>query len=391
MPSETFTPLDDRRDAVVEPRVVSEQPAPAWPVAGPEGEPAPRFLLPDQGGQAWNVTGDEVAGKPMVLLFCRGLNGPAVLEAVRRFGDLYERFAEREATIAMITRQTTSINAEDRGDHGVPFRLLADTLGDVSRRYRDLAGGSEAPMLVFVLTPSLRVASCFEGPDVSDCAGQALAVVEQLLPEREAMAIGFHAPVLQIPDVLSKAECRYLVALHGRTDVRWNEPGDPEDQYDFKIKVGDHRRVDRVDYVVNDPAISRRLDARLARRIRPEIRKAFQYKVTKRETYHLACYQGQRGGFSIGHRDNPTQDLAYRRFALSINLNEGEYEGGELRFREYGEQRYRVPTGTALVFSSSQLHEAMAVTSGRRFVLLSHLFGEDSEPEPKQESAQGAS
>ena len=58
--------------------------------------------------------------------------------------------------------------------------------------------------------------------------------------------------------------------------------------------------------------------------------------------------------------------------------------------REYGEQRYRVPTGTALVFSSSQLHEAMAVTSGRRFVLLSHLFGEDAEAEP-QELAQGAS
>jgi peroxiredoxin/predicted 2-oxoglutarate/Fe(II)-dependent dioxygenase YbiX len=387
MPSETFTPLDDRRDTLVETRSLAEQPAPAWPAVGPEGEPAPRFVLPDQGGQAWNVTGDPVAGKPMVLLFCRSLNSPAVLEAVGRFGALYERFAEREATVAMITRQTTSINAEDRGDQAVPFRLLADTLGDVTRRYRGLAGGSEAPLLVFVLTPSLRVARCFAGPECSD---QALNVVDDLLAEREAAPIGCHAPVLQIPDVLSKAECRYLVALHGRSDVRWNEPGDPEDQYDFKIRVGDHRRVDRVDYVINDPVVMKHLDARLARRIRPEIRKAFQYKVTKRETFHLACYQGQRGGFSIGHRDNPTQDLAYRRFALSINLNEGEYEGGELRFREYGEQRYRVPTGTALVFSSSQLHEAMAVTSGRRFVLLSHLFGEDAEAEP-QELAQGAS
>ena len=66
-------------------------------------------------------------------------------------------------------------------------------------------------------------------------------------------------------------------------------------------------------------------------------------------------HQLRRGGFSIGHRDNPTPDLAHRRFALSINLNQGAFEGGELVFREYGEQRYQVPSGAALVFSSSAL------------------------------------
>jgi hypothetical protein len=48
----------------------------------------------------------------------------------------------------------------------------------------------------------------------------------------------------------------------------------------------------------------------------------------------------------------------------------------EFRFPEFGDQRYRPDTGTAIVFSSSLLHEAMHVTAGRRFVFLAFLFGD---------------
>ena len=41
-----------------------------------------------------------------------------------------------------------------------------------------------------------------------------------------------------------------------------------------------------------------------------------------------------------------------------------QFEGGELRFPEFGDQRYRPANGTAIVFSSSLLHEALHVTSG---------------------------
>ena len=61
---------------------------------------------------------------------------------------------------------------------------------------------------------------------------------------------------------------------------------------------------------------------------------------------------------------------------MSINLNCDEFEGGELRFPEFGDHRYRPENGTAIVFSSSLLHEALQVTTGRRRVLLAFLFGE---------------
>ena len=108
-------------------------------------------------------------------------------------------------------------------------------------------------------------------------------------------------------------------------------------------------------------------------RIAPEIAKAFQYQVRQSETLRVARYEGHRGGRLHGHRDNNPPAL-YRKFAMSINLNTKDFEGGELRFPEFGDQRYRPDSGTAIVFSSSLLHEALHVTAGHRYVLLAFLF-----------------
>ena len=63
---------------------------------------------------------------------------------------------------------------------------------------------------------------------------------------------------------------------------------------------------------------------------------------------------------------------------MSLLLNDaGEYEGGELRFLEYGPELYRPGAGEAIVFSCSLLHEVLRVRTGRRFVLLSFMFGDD--------------
>ena len=82
----------------------------------------------------------------------------------------------------------------------------------------------------------------------------------------------------------------------------------------------------------------------------------------------------EAGGFINPHRDNSIPTNARRRFTMTVNLNAGEYDGGELRFREYGEQLYAVERGTAIVWSASLLHEVLPVTQGRRLVLGVHMF-----------------
>jgi predicted 2-oxoglutarate/Fe(II)-dependent dioxygenase YbiX len=63
---------------------------------------------------------------------------------------------------------------------------------------------------------------------------------------------------------------------------------------------------------------------------------------------------------------------------VTINLNTGEYEGGELCFPEYGPQTYVAPAGGAVVFSCSLLHEARPVTKGVRYASLPFLYDEDA-------------
>jgi predicted 2-oxoglutarate/Fe(II)-dependent dioxygenase YbiX len=69
----------------------------------------------------------------------------------------------------------------------------------------------------------------------------------------------------------------------------------------------------------------------------------------------------------------------HRRFALTLNLNSGDYEGGYLRLPEYGPQLYAPAAGGAVVFSCSLLHLATPVRKGRRFVVVGFLWGEEEQ------------
>jgi predicted 2-oxoglutarate/Fe(II)-dependent dioxygenase YbiX len=81
-------------------------------------------------------------------------------------------------------------------------------------------------------------------------------------------------------------------------------------------------------------------------------------------------------GWFRPHRDNTTKGTAHRKFAVTINLNAEDYEGGELRFPEFGNRLYKPPTGGAVVFSCSLMHEARPVTKGERFAFLPFLYDE---------------
>jgi hypothetical protein len=122
------------------------------------------------------------------------------------------------------------------------------------------------------------------------------------------------------------------------------------------------------------------LMALIARRLGPELNKAFCFGSFRFDRVLIACYDSDRGDYFRRHRDNTTPATAGRRFALTLNLNSDEYDGGELMFPEYGDYRYKPPTGAVVVFSCSLLHEALPVTRGQRFALLSFLLDPTDAP-----------
>jgi predicted 2-oxoglutarate/Fe(II)-dependent dioxygenase YbiX len=85
------------------------------------------------------------------------------------------------------------------------------------------------------------------------------------------------------------------------------------------------------------------------------------------------------GGHFKRHRDDFPAKVAFRQFALSLNLNAEDYDGGYLTFPEYNSHRYKAPTGAAVIFSAKVLHEVSAVTRGERFALLSFMHNDAGE------------
>jgi predicted 2-oxoglutarate/Fe(II)-dependent dioxygenase YbiX len=133
----------------------------------------------------------------------------------------------------------------------------------------------------------------------------------------------------------------------------------------------------RYDVPVDDKRLFTVLRDGLVRRVLPSILQAFQTRIVQIELPRVGCYDAANGGWFRPHRDNTTPFTAHRQFALSLNLNPPhEYEGGEVRFPEFGRQLYRPPAGGALVFSCSLLHEAMPVRRGRRFGAFTFLHDE---------------
>jgi predicted 2-oxoglutarate/Fe(II)-dependent dioxygenase YbiX len=132
----------------------------------------------------------------------------------------------------------------------------------------------------------------------------------------------------------------------------------------------------RRDVSIDDPSLQNELRARIGRRLVPEVAKVFQFHATRIERYIVACYDAADGGYFRPHRDNETLGTAHRKFACSINLNAEAFEGGDLRFPEFGRRTYRPPTGGAVVFACGLQHEATPVTRGRRYAFLPFLYDE---------------
>lgn len=179
------------------------------------------------------------------------------------------------------------------------------------------------------------------------------------------------APVLIIPDVLEARLCKRLIAHFEKSESHpsgvLDLSGDePEWRPDPAVKR-------RQDLTLEDPALTGELEQAVAARVLPEIRKCFHYVVTHHEPFKLVRYD-EGSGYFRPHRDNETDDTLYRRFAMTLNLNTGDYEGGALNFPEFGPATYRPSTGGAIVFSSSLLHEATDVTRGTRYVALGFFY-----------------
>jgi peroxiredoxin/predicted 2-oxoglutarate/Fe(II)-dependent dioxygenase YbiX len=349
---------------------------PSTYVALKPGDPAPWFEQRSASNPRFVF--DTAAGRYIVLCFYASAADPvgrATLDAViansRVFDDIHACFFGVSLDPAD--------ESEGRVREHVPgLRFFWDFDGVIGRLYGAVPreAGLRSTQIAarrfwVVLDPALRVLSVIPfAADGSD-RDTVFRLLDGLPEPRRSAGVELQAPILYLPNVFEPDLCRHLTGLY---DQHGGEESGFMREIDGKtVAVSDHNHKRRRDYTIADPELIKATQARIQRRVVPEILKAHQFKVTRMERYIVSCYAAEDGGHFRAHRDNTTQGTAHRRFAVSINLN-SEFEGGELSFPEYGPRSFKPPPGGAVVFSCSILHAAGKVTQGRRYAFLPFLY-----------------
>lgn len=352
------------------------------------GDPAPWFTQRSPGNPRY--TFDTTAGRYIVLCFyatAGDKRGQAALRAVVAKRSLFDD--ERACFFGV------SLDKNDEGKQRVTDRLpglrfIWDFDGAVGKLYGAVPKGADpeqdkVPLrrLWVVLDPTLRVIKVLPFADDGSCAADVLAFVENLPPPSRFAGFAVHAPILVLPNVFEQDMCSRLIELYEADGGM--ESGFMRDVDGKTVQVHDHNHKRRRDFTIEDVALQRTLQGRIARRIVPEILKVHQFNATRMERYIVSCYRAEDAGHFRAHRDNTTKGTAHRRFAVSINLN-AEFEGGEISFPEYGPRSLKPPPGGAVVFSCSLLHAVSKVTSGKRYAFLPFLY-DDAAAKIREENA----
>ncbi|WP_174301470.1 2OG-Fe(II) oxygenase, partial [Caulobacter sp. S45] len=241
----------------------------------------------------------------------------------------------------------------------------------------ELFQAADEGIAVLVADRSLRLVAQIDPRGEADGVDAALTALDRLAAE-PAREVVMPAPVLILPRLLDADACARLIARFeaGRHVEGAMASVDADGAAISRIYAArKHRRDLTLDPV--EP-LHAEVVAALAARLVPEIAKAFQVQVAHLDRILVARYD-DTGGYFRRHRDNSSAHLAYREFAVSVNLNTGEYTGGELLFPEYNDHRHNPPAGAALAFSASLLHEAAPVRRGSRYVLLTFLHSDAAE------------
>ena len=330
------------------------------------GDPMPNWVAPSDINPRFSFS--TTAGRWMLLGLIDSSTNPAVATALAPLREPAAQLLDgRHAGLLLISADPGDITPDRVPKGPAGLRAIWDRDSAIARALGVAEEGRHRPAW-FLLDPMLRVVQIWP---LAETAAM-LATLAALPPPGMHAGLEVPAPILVLPRVFEPELCRALIE-------RYRQHGGEASGFMREVDgrtVGAHdpRHKIRRDCLIEDDAMRKAIMARIHRRLVPEIARTFQFHATRLERYLVACYSAEEGGHFAAHRDNTTKGTAHRRFAVTFNLNAEDYEGGDLVFPEFGRRAYRAPTGGAVVFSCSLLHQALPVRRGERFAFLPFLY-----------------
>ena len=323
----------------------------------------------DVKGRRFSLYDNKVYGWPKAIHVTASPENALV--ELERFASLSKEFGQAETHVLAITRAPVAANAAVVERLKLPFPVLSDP---ESALHKAVGLNESDGAVTLMFDPVLRLERKVTGADGASQAEVALAHARARAEVLRPSVVEAQAPILAVPNVLDRDHCRRLMTYWEQGQKLDNTVASSKERSNRanpKTKI-------RADVIIpEDSPESQELIDVMGRRLLPEVLKGFAFRVSRMERFRVGCYDSMSGGHFAPHRDNTTPLTKHRRYALTLNLNTGEYEGGFLRFPEYGPQLYAPPAGGAIVFSCSLLHLVSPLTSGRRFVIVGFFWGEE--------------
>jgi len=338
------------------------------------GDPVPWFIINSSVNPEFKF--DTVAGRYIVLTFFCSAAEPLSKKVIEEIEKHQALFDDRTLCFFGVSIDPQDLQS-NRVKNLIPgMRYFWDFDRNISQIFGliDTAQAQNPAEIIYhrvtvVLDERLRVLALFPfHPNPEVYVKDLITFLGNLPP----LSPTTPAPVLVVPRIFEPELCRKLIEFyeqHGGEDSGFMREVEGK-----TVGMIDYSHKKRRDQEITDDKLRQIAMYSIHDRLAPEIEKAFQFKATRIERHIIACYDSTSGGYFRPHRDNTTKGTAHRRFAVTVNLNAEEYQGGDLRFPEFGSQTYRAPTGGAVVFSCSLLHEATPVTEGVRYAYLPFLY-----------------
>jgi len=112
------------------------------------GDKAPAFTAKDDAGNTVSLS--DLAGKTVVLYFYPKDDTPGCTKEAQSFRDNYAEYQGKDMVVLGVSMDDETSHKQFKEKYGLPFQLLADPDGTITKAY-DVEGGGYSKRVTYVI------------------------------------------------------------------------------------------------------------------------------------------------------------------------------------------------------------------------------------------------
>ncbi|MBD2314791.1 peroxiredoxin [Desertifilum sp. FACHB-1129] len=128
------------------------------------GTMAPAFTAKDTNGNAVSLA--DFAGKTVVLYFYPKDDTPGCTKEAQSFRDTHTEYQTKDMVVLGVSRDDEASHKLFVEKYGLPFTLLADVDGTLTKAY-DVDGGGYAKRVTYIIDETGKITQVYEGSNLN--------------------------------------------------------------------------------------------------------------------------------------------------------------------------------------------------------------------------------